>query len=1384
MLQEKIGFLKIFDMRYFLSLFTLLTFGLIVEAKDPPKEFLRPTAEQREQLRRVNFRSDCAPATAQTDQSINNVRARLMTGGDVWWDLQDGKYIVPKVEPGSGQLEVSSIFAGAVWLGGLDEVGNLKVAAQTYRRQTRNDFWPGPLDDDGQVNAETCETWDRFFRVLGSNIESHRAAFAEAEASGAAYEPDEIPLDVLGYPAFGNPYFREIHGFELPDARQGLAGFRDVSGNGIYDPTGGDYPIIEIRGCPDEFYADEMIFWVYNDNGGPHTSSNGIPIQMEVQVQSFAWATNDEINDMTFQRYKLINRATQDITETYFAMWVDPDLGCYADDYIGCDTTRSLMIVYNEDAVDGLVGCDCAGVPTYCTNIPILGVDYFRGPIDPENLITIFDPITEDSIEVAVELGMSSYVYHNNPGIGTPPPATTDPNTAQQFYNYLSGFWRDGTPVTFGGDGYNVGSEETIKYVFPSNAASTAADAWSMCSENLDFGDRRTIQASGPFRLEPGAVNELIIGVVWLPSQSYPCPDFAPLQFVDDIAQDLFDNCFELTDGPDAPDIDIVELNRELVLILTNDISSNNFRQQYEGTVMPLPLLEDEDGNPIDVDTLYKFEGYKVFQLRSSDVSASELTDPDKARLIYQVDLQNEIDQIYNWVPVEDPTGLTSRIYVPRLMVDGENRGVRNTFVVREDQFADDDRNLINHKRYYFMAVAYAHNNFEQFDPSDPTNLNAQLEPYLEGRRNVRSYVGIPRPITSMYLNADYGDGPTITRLDGQGNAGNFLDMEDHMYDRILSGEFDGEIDYKLGGGPLDIKVINPIEVTNGEFEITFFNPDNKEGVDGNTRWVLRDVETGNEVFSDFSLERLNEQVLQDYGVSISMYMPDTLGIRADDVNGPADNGTVGATVEFADMEGEMWFAGIPRSNNSILFDQLQPLNYIKNGPGQPDAGLDPTQRLHRIGNGFFAPLYIMDYRPADSPLDFMVSPMLINNTAAGLRSRVKPSSINNVDIVFTADKDKWSRCVVVQTANNSYSATGFAPTDNTNMFDYRDHPSIDKNGNYATSDGSKDGTPLTGSSENPNDANYISEKGMGWFPGYAIDVTTGERLNIFFGENSVFDDRFLDEYDNEMANGDDMIWNPTSQLFLNEERLVGEDGFPVLEPVFFFYGGQHFVYVTRQKYDGCEQIINFLTPRRNPLTKARAFEQLTWAGFPILNEGTELLSYQDGLIPNEVRLKLRVSQQFAQSETEWENAGLPKYRVSLRGLAPDDLDEPGIENFLDQVNVVPNPYYGYSAYEINQFTNTVKITNLPDKCTVTIYTLDGKFIRQFRRDESPGVNTGSNPGTRTNQVVPALEWDLRNDKLIPVASGVYLIHIDAGPLGERVLKWFGVNRQFDPSGL
>src|SRR4051812_17483710 len=111
----------------------------------------KPTVGVGGNERRSNLKTtaaQCNPATANIDLDINNVRARLMTGGDMWWDrgTATARYEVPK---GSGK---NSLFAGSVWVGGYDAQNALKVAAQTYRTKG-NDYWPGPTQvDKNNVN--------------------------------------------------------------------------------------------------------------------------------------------------------------------------------------------------------------------------------------------------------------------------------------------------------------------------------------------------------------------------------------------------------------------------------------------------------------------------------------------------------------------------------------------------------------------------------------------------------------------------------------------------------------------------------------------------------------------------------------------------------------------------------------------------------------------------------------------------------------------------------------------------------------------------------------------------------------------------------------------------------------------------------------------------------------------------------------------------------------------------------------------------------------------------------------------------------------------------------------------------------------------------------
>jgi len=1316
----------------------LLALGLTTAAQAHinPK-LARERQEVSNQNATINFRENCDNSTSQYDMSLNNVRARLLGGGDVWWDGNNGRYIVPKVPP--GQEEVSSIFAGAVWLGGVDPAGNLKVAAQQYGRSSGDfDYWPGPLDpDDGQTEQEICAKWDKFFPVFGEEIDEHLRNFEQAKAEGRPYQPEDIPINVRGWPARGNEFFFDIHQFELPNTSQGLAGFYDQDGDGLYNPDLGDYPVIEVRGCEAPQYPDEMVFWIYNDNGNIHAQSMADPIQMEVQVQAFSYATNDEINDMTFQRYKLINRAIESIDSTFFAMWVDPDLGCFSDDYVGSDTSRNLAYVYNEDALDGQSGCVCdQGIATYCDRVPILGVDYFRGPLN-ENF---------------EEIGMSSFTYYNNGGVGSPPPGTTDPNNAQEYYNYLSGSWRDGSPFTFGDDAYQDG--DPVSYAFTDPPDDT--DGWSMCTEALPFGDRRTIQASGPFRLDPGAVNELIIGVVWVADQDYPCPSIRTLQEADDIAQALFDNCFEITDGPDAPDVDFVELDREVIAVFTNDsITSNNAFEGYAQRGLQIPA-----GEP---DSLYRFEGYKLYQLAGPNVTLADLNNPDEARLIYQVDLKNNIEKIFNWQSIESP--LDEEFFTPVLQVDGQNQGIRHTFRISSDAFASDDPRLINHKKYYFTAIAYAHNEYEEYDPDDKVG---QRRPYLEGRRNIGDgtnpfYTVIPRPIVDRSLNAEFGDGAIVTRIDGIGAGGNFLDLSQESREAVISGDFNGELVYRPGRGPIDVKVFNPLDVIDGEFELTFVDEDMSNGdLDDNVRWELRNLSdpTAPVIFADRSIERLNEQIIRDYGFSLAIAQTDDVGDRADD-----SNGAIGYEEEYINPDAEPWFSGVPEGFSAgITFLDEFIFDYVATGPAEEDVNIDPTQALTNIGPGYFVPYYLCNWRVrADQPLIPYITPAWTDLSGSNVvRIRTRLQSAQNIDVVLTSDKSKWSRCVVIETANRYYEESGFFAEGERKHFDLRDHPNVTENDN----DG--DGLPDI-DQEDPG-------KGMGWFPGYAINVETGQRLNIFFGENSTYNGDFFPESYQNGPIGNDMMFNPSSQLLLNTGGNINIYS--------YLAGGQHFMYVTNQPYDGCQELRQLLQPTPVPLRKVSAIQDITWAALPLLLPGQEMRSYQEGLIPEDVILKVRVDNPYQVAKGTGAFEGYPTYRFKLENKQASELTPSEVETALDMINVAPNPYFGFSEYETSQFTNTVKITNLPAKATITIYSLDGKFIRLYERDETGITPEGVNRAVNQQQILPDLEWDLRNNKGIPIGSGVYLIHVAAEGMGERTIKWFGVNRKFDPSGL
>lgn len=1247
----------------------------------------------------------CVEPSSRAELNVNNVRAGLLIAGDMWWDGNNARYEVPKVDPTSGQPSIHTIFAAAVWIGGLDaSTGALKLAGQTYR-QTGTDFWAGPLDENGQTEQAVCNKYNRFWEVNGAQIDLFKADLSDGVIN------DPIPASILEWPGQNNPNQPLSFGFGE------LAPYYDRNGDGTYNPVDGDIPIIGAQAptsYDDANYADQMIWWVYNDNGDFHSESGAQAIGMQVSSLAFAYIAQNEVNDMTFIRHNLQNKGASVLDSTFMGQWVDPDLGNYGDDYVGCDTVAGMGYVYNGDANDEVAQSG------YGTSIPLLGVDFFKGPKDANG----------------VPLKMSRFLYYIN--VNTNPQG--NPDGGQHFYNYLSGTWGDGLRWEWGGDGYQEGTYP-VDYFFPSSPNQTAGpNVWSECSEANAPDDRRFLMSAGPFRLLPGANNDIVIGVVWVRPGNYPCPDLSSLQTADAKAQQLFDDNFKKPENPDAPRITSrVELNEELIFSWEGLL--NNFNDTFNKIDQSLP-------NAAGTNKFYKFQGYQVYQvIDDRKIQEADLFNSNICKKVMECDLVDGVkDDIYNHLQGKTPNNMI--YYTPVKAASLSNTGVVHSVNIKDDKFSTSaNPKLINFKKYYYVVLAYAYNNFAQFDLSNAQNT--QTAPIKLGDF---SYITlIPHNTTSEYngltLNSEYGDGVEISRFEGRGNSGFFVDLTDESRNAIAMSPTNSLdiLKYKAGFGPFKAYVFDPKKVQNANFTLYI-----KDTIDGDNnlnmaiaKWrLVATGASGTETFdmSKANLKITNEQLIDKYGIAI----------EALDVNEPfhstsagsanaAPNGFIGAQVEYKSGDKD-WLTGLSNGGAGSILELLS-----------EDAVKDPNNVYGNVLGGTWYPYRFTNCTPTTGGTNYTYfTPAWQSNAlnCTNIKSNNRMDSIRNIDIVFTPDKTKWSKCIVVETAVGSVQTKSGKP-----KFDKSNHPSwLDPN--------------LVDANGNP--VYDATSTGWSWFPGYAVDVNTGTRLNIFFGENSHFAiDPNNPGIDGQYGDlGYDMLWNPNSA-----STLAGASASDLTK---FVYGGFHNIYVSRTMYDGCAQI-DVLNSSATASTRRTMFHALNWASIPYLATGYQSKSAKDGLVPGEAIVKLRVNAKFRTQFTgESDNAYHPVYKFSTSGMQPSKSQTSVAGTFMDEIAAVPNPYYGYSTYENKALQRLVKFINLPQKTQVTIFTMDGNIVRRFNTDfQNSSVDNNGNYTT-------FLDWDMLNEKGVPVSSGTYLIHFKSEGIGEKTIKWFGVMRPLD----
>lgn len=1260
----------------------------------------------------------CAPSSSAVELDANNVRCLLHNGGDYWWDLaSNARYEVPKFPKEQAASARHSSFAGSLWIGGIDESGQLRVAAQTYR-QSGNDFWPGPLTSNGaSIDDVTCQKWDAHYKVEKLDIDRFRLEYDLSVRNGTPFDLS-THTTITSWPAFGE---------DSEGNRLALAPFVDVDGDpNSYTPAAGDYP--DIAPCVGGGSPDQAVWWVINDKGDIHTETGGEAIGVEIHVLAFVFKTANAINDMTFYKYKVINKSTLKLNDTYMGQWVDSDIGNAFDDYVGCDTARGLGFAYNGDPTDD-------GAQGYGVFPPAFGLDFFQGPFGDD----------------AQRIPMTYFVYYENDFS-----LRGNPEVSTHFYGYLRGFWKDGSRMVDNGkNGYpGTGSGPETAYMYPGDPGfcGGASTGWSEETANNSPYDRRFVQSAGPFTLQPGAVNDIIVGAVWARDGSNDnLGSVCALLTADDIAQALFDACFQLLDGPDSPEIAVEEFDQELMISwdYPNRLLTNNYDESY---LQPDPVLVSQGV----ADSLFQFEGYILYQLKDGSVSGSDIFNTDKARIVAQCDLRNDVVTIVNRT-TENVAGLNQPILVDQVMVQGANEGIFRSFRATEDLFAAGaDRRLKNYTTYYYGIIAYAFN-----------DVTSDGRKFVQGNRGFASYAGVPHKIRfesfGTVVGSDYGDGIEISQTAGVSNGGNYVKLTPETVTAILAQDSVPEITYQAGYAPIQVKVINPKEVKGADYRVEVRR--RYAGIADTISWepgvlVIWDstfvewelFEDGTSIYTSTYVQRSTEtpsgityinrpgpltgteRPIPGRGISVAV---SNVGSAGDTLS----NGVIAATLSFDDPMNN-WLTGISDD------DAFEPWDWIKGGDEAGDKGhevpvqksafcFDKDEYFEDVLGGTWAP-FCMVKEFTNNDLSGEVRPgVRLNTTNASTVSALTPNEISSlnelmdVDIVFTSDITKWSKCLVVETASSIDLGSGAWP-----MSARYDYPILDP-----------------ASTVKDQSADLVTMQGFSYFPGYAIDVNTGRRLNIFFGENSW----------DRLNNGADMLFNPTAS--------TGATGDLV--------GGRHFVYVSNTTYDGCDRFQLHLqngtqkgsgsslvlqnASNQPDLANAdmrTVYSTVVWAGIPMLNRAFSFTTPQE--IPTTATVQLRVKQPI---RSRGGTTDYPVYNFSTDDIAArTQVTDEAKASVMEDIRVVPNPYYGFSKYEQSQVQTLVKITNLPQKCKIKIFTLNGTMVRSYTKESDE----------------PVQNWDLKNQDGVPVASGVYIIHVDGFDLGEAVVKFFAVMPEID----
>ncbi|MCK5126633.1 MAG: hypothetical protein KAR42_10285 [candidate division Zixibacteria bacterium] len=389
-----------------------------------------------------------------------------------------------------------------------------------------------------------------------------------------------------------------------------------------------------------DIVGDQMLWAVYNDADPTHHINNSgetLPMGLEIQQTTFAFNREDPLGHIVFLKWQVYNKGGNTLQNCYFSIWSDPDLGGAGDDLVGVDTILSLGYTYNANNNDQFYG----------STPPCIGFDFFQGPLE----------FTGDDADTARFFGSRMPQYRNLPAASFNKYINgTDPDDAQETYNYMRGRKKDGEPYVYNGD--------TLLFQTSGDPVTGSGDL------DIAPNDRRMMISTGPITFRPGDSTEILAAII-VGMGGDRKSSIQVMKYYDRFAQSAYDVDFEVAQPPEQPIVTIGELDGEIALMWTD-------------------TSEVVSGD-------YPFQGYSIFQ---GVASSGPWT------LIGNYDVIDGTAQILD--EVLDPLTGALEIRATKLGIDN---GLKRYFVVDEDYLIGGP--LRNITEYYFRVEAYSYNPVE-----------------------------------------------------------------------------------------------------------------------------------------------------------------------------------------------------------------------------------------------------------------------------------------------------------------------------------------------------------------------------------------------------------------------------------------------------------------------------------------------------------------------------------------------------------------------------------------------------------------------------------------------------------------------------------------------